>query len=510
MRTRLASILALLLSLPCVVFSQQIAIGSYPGPDRGGGPWGITVGPDGALWFTDQLRGKIGRISTAGNAKAYPLPPIAGRFPTGITAGPDGALWFADSGANTIGRITTAGAVTEYPIPSVLASPQWITAGSDGALWFTEEHTGNIGRITMTGTITEYHVPTNPSSPVGIAAGPDGALWFTELDGNNIGRITTSGLIAEYPARTSHSGPWAITAGPDDAMWFTESYGGNIGRITTAGVISEYPLLTPGGSPVPWGIVAGPDGALWFAEEFSYIPSGATKASFHIGRCSTAGVITEYMLPNYPFSAAGPGIVTGPDGELWFAEDYGNRIEEAVFPTANLTVNPTGGVYHTSLTFAGSAFAPDEIVDIYASGVGSGVLANANADASGSFTVTASAPQSPYGPRLFLGVGQTSGRLGAASFGVEPRLIMDPSSGPVGSTTTAQGYGFLSFEQVHVYWQNPNTFLGMASANAEGTVAGTSALSFSVPSGAPTGPNVVYGAAQPGSLPRGTGTFTVQ
>ncbi len=34
--------------------------------------------------------------------------------PAGITAGPDGALWFTNEGDNSIGRITTAGQVTNY------------------------------------------------------------------------------------------------------------------------------------------------------------------------------------------------------------------------------------------------------------------------------------------------------------------------------------------------------------------------------------------------------------
>jgi streptogramin lyase len=37
----------------------------------------------------------------------FPLP--VGSLPSGITVGPDGALWFTENHANKIGRITTAG-----------------------------------------------------------------------------------------------------------------------------------------------------------------------------------------------------------------------------------------------------------------------------------------------------------------------------------------------------------------------------------------------------------------
>ena len=58
--------------------------------------------------------------------------------PFGITTGPDGALWFTEDKGNKIGRITTAGVITEFPIPTANSGPSSITTGPDGALWFTE------------------------------------------------------------------------------------------------------------------------------------------------------------------------------------------------------------------------------------------------------------------------------------------------------------------------------------------------------------------------------------
>src|ERR1035438_1598757 len=75
-----------------------------------------------------------------------------------IVAGPDGALWFSEYLGNRIGRIKTSGAITEYPIPTSNGGPFWIAAGPDGALWFTEFNVNKIGRITTTGIITEYVV----------------------------------------------------------------------------------------------------------------------------------------------------------------------------------------------------------------------------------------------------------------------------------------------------------------------------------------------------------------
>jgi len=258
--------------------------------------------------------------------------------------------------------------------------------------------------------------------------------------------------IGEYPVPTANSKPEDITAGPDGALWFTEDYGNKIGRITTAGVITEYPV--PTANSYPEGIAAGPDGALWF---------------------------TEY---------------------------YGNRIGEAVFVTADLSLSPASGLFRDNLTVTGTAYAPNESVQIYVRGVGSSVLASGLADASGAFTVTARAPQSPDGPRLFLGVGQRSGKLGAANFSVTPRLILNPNSGPAGSSTVAQGYGFGPLETVGIYWNNSNTPLGTVTANVNGSFTGSAAFTFTVPAGAPPGVNKVIGHGQTNKA--GKGWFTVQ
>src|SRR5215472_12285593 len=54
----------------------------------------ITSGPDGNLWFTEPLAGKVGRITLAGDIREFNLFP--GSNPTDIAAGSDGNLWITD------------------------------------------------------------------------------------------------------------------------------------------------------------------------------------------------------------------------------------------------------------------------------------------------------------------------------------------------------------------------------------------------------------------------------
>jgi virginiamycin B lyase len=117
----------------------------------------------------------------------------AGASPAEITVGPDGALWFTESGLPAIGRITTAGAVTEMTggLAST-AQPFGIATGSDGALWFTDRSAslGQIDRMTTAGALQTFSVPGSGAQPWGITAGPDGNLWFTTSGTGKIGRIT--------------------------------------------------------------------------------------------------------------------------------------------------------------------------------------------------------------------------------------------------------------------------------------------------------------------------------
>src|SRR5262249_14625400 len=99
--------------------------------------------------------------------------------------------------------------------------------------------------------------------------------------------------FTEFLMQTPATNPAAMTRGPDGALWFVESQN-KIGRMTTAGVITEFPLpertqCTPPPCGQVFGITTGPDGALWFTQiDFTEIG---------IGRITTDGVITEFPFP---------------------------------------------------------------------------------------------------------------------------------------------------------------------------------------------------------------------
>src|SRR5204862_277371 len=73
-------------------------------PTAGEEPYQIVAGPDGAMWFTEQQinvpptneGNKVGRIALDTLAITETPVPTAMSQPTGITLGPDGNLWFTE------------------------------------------------------------------------------------------------------------------------------------------------------------------------------------------------------------------------------------------------------------------------------------------------------------------------------------------------------------------------------------------------------------------------------
>jgi len=310
--------------LSCAVAGVRMGVAQvatfYSIPSGNSGVYGIALGADGAIWFTEANTNKIGRFRLAAGFQEFtvPAPPAESVKLGDITPGQDAAMWFGDISA--IGRIDNAGNVTHFPTGG---GPQgaWITTAPTGTIWFSQVLPyGFIGSIDASGNSTGFTVGGD-STVHDLSGSADGSVWITvsgqPKDFTNLRHITSTGqILAEF---TVTPAPNAITLGPDGARWFTAG-SGNIGRIDANGAIQLFTIPTANSGPAD--IVSGTDGALWFTE------STGNK----IGRITTSGSITEYALP-----ALGSGCTTGPnrlkassDGSIWFTEPCLNQIGHLV------------------------------------------------------------------------------------------------------------------------------------------------------------------------------------
>jgi hypothetical protein len=127
-------------------------------------PGCVVRGPDGNLWFTDMTNDQIGRVTPSGSVSLFTQGLTKWNSgPQYITIGPDGALCFTEL-RNRVGRITLDGRISEFSkgIPA-RSSIGGIVAGRDGNLWFTLYHGNELARITPAGAVTRFRNGIYPS-----------------------------------------------------------------------------------------------------------------------------------------------------------------------------------------------------------------------------------------------------------------------------------------------------------------------------------------------------------
>jgi virginiamycin B lyase len=177
-----------------------------PGPNGlppGNAPSEIIPGSDGNLWFGGP-QNVLGKISVAGAVTEYPLPFTDDAV--GLASGPNGDVWFFEEVGSQISLASIASTGVITPVPTMLApshtlgppsptgiiAPGAIARGPDGNYWLTQKANVGVPGILLretpaTGTInvftTQLHINVRTDEPLhteAITAGPDGNMWFTE------------------------------------------------------------------------------------------------------------------------------------------------------------------------------------------------------------------------------------------------------------------------------------------------------------------------------------------
>src|SRR5262249_37410363 len=174
------------------------------------------------------------------------------------------------------------------------------------------------------------------------------------------------------------------------------------------------------------GIATGPDGNLWFTELYGN----------RIGRITTNGVLlAEFDCPTPNGDPA--GITTGPEGNLWFTEIQGTKIGRLRAPTnrVRITAGPTvvtGAAFDITITALGPWGNVDTgyqgTVTFGTSDPDSGVVLSAD------YTFTT-------GVRGDNGVHTFPGGVTLVSVGDQTLAVTDTASGITGTVTITVGPG---------------------------------------------------------------------
>jgi virginiamycin B lyase len=297
----------------------------------GARPHDPAVAPDGAVWYTGQANGTLGRLDpVTGKAREYPLHKLEqaatflpyGVGPHGLIADADGNIWFTAQLAGFVGKLDPkTGGQVQYRMPDPAArDPHTPIFDQKGTLWFTLQMSDMVGRILpSTGEVKVFHVPTAQSQPYGIKINSKGEPWFVELTAGRIGRIDPATFgIREYTLPHAGSMPRRIALTDDDIVWYSDYGRGYLGRFDPkSGKVTEWP--TPSGAgpdSQPYAITTAGN-IVWYVESgvspnmlVRFDPATQTFQSWPI--LSGGGVVRH--------------MVTAPDGTLWLACSGVDRI----------------------------------------------------------------------------------------------------------------------------------------------------------------------------------------
>src|SRR6266436_7963186 len=127
----------------------KVTIREWDVPTKGAHPHDPAVGTDGALWFTEQLQNKLGRVDPkTGVFQEYALK-IEDSGPHGLVADSSGNIWFTGNAKGYIGKLDPrTGAVAAYKMPDAKADdPHTAVFDSHGIMWFTVQVGNFVGRL---------------------------------------------------------------------------------------------------------------------------------------------------------------------------------------------------------------------------------------------------------------------------------------------------------------------------------------------------------------------------
>lgn len=251
------------------VSDLKVTIREWDVPTKGAHPHDPAVGPGDALWFTEQMANKIGRLDPATGAfKEFALK-VEDSGPHGLVADREGNIWFMGNFKGYIGKLDPrTGAVTEYKIPDPKGEdPHTAVFDGQGLLWFTLQVADMVGKLDpRSGKIDLKHAPTPDSHPYGIAINSKGVPIFCEFATNKMAKIDPQTMeIKEYPLPEG-ARPRRMAIDASDRVYFTDFSGGHLGRLDlTSGAVKMWDS-PGGGKSAPYGITITPDGMVWYSE----------------------------------------------------------------------------------------------------------------------------------------------------------------------------------------------------------------------------------------------------
>ncbi len=149
-----------------------------------GGPEGLAFEPSGNLLVTEDIGGRVLRVSPDGAVTQIGML----RKPEGVAVADDGRIWIAESGADRIVALGTDGAITSAIEPGLDAPDGLAWDEPTQSLLVGEDRSG--GRLLRIGSDgAAVVVLEGLEKAQGIAIGPDRAIYLAETGRGRVLRV---------------------------------------------------------------------------------------------------------------------------------------------------------------------------------------------------------------------------------------------------------------------------------------------------------------------------------
>lgn len=132
------------------------------------------------IWFTVQGGNMMGRLDVGTRKVDLVSAELDGSRPYGIKMGPDGAVWVALFGTNRLARIDPETLeLREIELPRDSARPRRLEVLPDGRVWYVDYAGGRLGVYDPAmDAFEEWLMPQGEGArPYGMAADSSGTLW---------------------------------------------------------------------------------------------------------------------------------------------------------------------------------------------------------------------------------------------------------------------------------------------------------------------------------------------
>ena len=212
---------------------------------------------EGSLYFVEIVAGRIGRF-TPGEGVAYIAEPGGG--PNGATLGPDGALYVTQNGGMSRPNRTTPGIlrvgldggvtmVTTEVGGLTLEGPNDLCFGADGRLYFTDprcasdpaknQNSGRLFAWDLARSQGECLLEVGPVFPNGIAFDRDGVLHWTESFSQRVMALR-GGKPEPIIVLPKRHHPDGFCIGADGRLYVASTYAHCVSVIERGEIVERY------------------------------------------------------------------------------------------------------------------------------------------------------------------------------------------------------------------------------------------------------------------------------